>query len=134
MLVNKGAVLPISRVLGGGLVAWSFQLADSLIGSCGAWDGEGWAVRLSGFGFTIWGAIDDHEGGEGRLSLPQEGTKSHEKSPSRDRGWFLDGLFSVPLGWRPDWIPGGVVRVRGRQGRRPVGATAPTKWFAPVGR
>ena len=19
--------------------------------------------------------------------------------------WFLDGLFSVPVGWRPDWIP-----------------------------
>ena len=37
----------------------------------------------------------------------------HEKSPSRDRGWFLDMLFSVPLVWRPDWIPGLVVRVQG---------------------
>ena len=50
VLVNKGAVLPISGVLGGGLVAWSFSLADSLMGSCGACDVEGSVVRLSGFG------------------------------------------------------------------------------------
>ena len=41
------------------------------------------------------------------------GTK---KSPSRDLGWFLDGLFSVHaflMGTRPDWIPGELLGFRG---------------------
>ena len=40
-LVNKEAVLPISRVLGGGLLAQTLWFIDSLMASCGAWDGEG---------------------------------------------------------------------------------------------
>jgi len=31
----------------------------------------------------------------------------HAKEPIEERGWFLDGLFSVHAGFgtRPDWIP-----------------------------